>query len=132
MPSATYAFSKIFVRNLNAMADFYQKIFGLIPQNHHYDVILGREIEEIIFQPGHAGGGALTLISYADGIPPLQGEAIQGFIASDIDDLIEKALAAGATIEDPVRYIPRFKIKMSIIRDIESNLIELVQQLNDQ
>ena len=47
---ALYGFSKVFVHDLDAMARFYEDVFGLVRFNRHKDVMLGREIDEITYQ----------------------------------------------------------------------------------
>lgn len=63
-----YVFAKTFVRDLDAMAKFYEGVLGLVPFNRHKDAMFGREIDEITYQASYPGGPALTLISYTAGI----------------------------------------------------------------
>ena len=47
---AQYGFSKVFVHDLDAMAAFYEDVFGLVRFNRHQDEMFGRKIDEISFQ----------------------------------------------------------------------------------
>ena len=85
---ALYGFSKVFVHDLDAMAAFYEEVFGLIRFNRHQDEMLGRKIDEISYQATTSGGGALTLIHYLDSTEPIAGESVQGFTTSDLDALV--------------------------------------------
>ena len=122
-----YGFSKVFVHDLNAMAAFYQEVFGLVPFNRHQDVMLGRKIDEITYQATYQGGSSLTLIKYLDSVRPSAGESVQGFTTSDIEALVRRAQAAGGRIPEPIRRIEEFKLKVAFVLDPEGHLNEVVQ-----
>lgn len=124
---ALYGFSKVFVHDLEAMAAFYEEVFGLIPFNRHQDEMLGRGIDEITFQATSAGGGALTLIHYLDSRSPVTGESVQGFTTDDIEALVARAKAAGGTIPEPIRRIEEFGIRVVFVLDPEGHVNEVVQ-----
>ena len=124
---ARYGFSKVFVHNLDAMAAFYEEVFGLVPYNRHQDVMLGRDIDEITYQSTHPSGGALTLITYVDSIAPTGGESVQGFITTDIKALVRMAEVAGGRIPEPIRRIEAFKISVVFVLDPEGHINEVVQ-----
>ncbi|HEY4547097.1 MAG TPA: VOC family protein [Pedomonas sp.] len=123
----TYGFSKTFVRDLGAMARFYEEVLGLVPFNRHKDVMLGREIDEITYQASYPGGPALTLISYTDGDAPPAGEAVQGFLTQDLDAVCERARFAGGSVPEPIREVPEFGIRVAFILDPEGHINEVVQ-----
>lgn len=123
----TYGFSKTFVRDLGAMARFYEEVMGLVPFNRHKDVMLGREIDEITYQASYPGGPALTLISYTDGNAPPAGEAVQGFLTLDLDAVCERARFAGGSVPEPIREVPEFGIRVAFILDPEGHINEVVQ-----
>jgi predicted enzyme related to lactoylglutathione lyase len=124
---AQYGFSKIFVHDLDAMANFYQDVFGLIAFNRHRDRMLGRDIDEITYQSTYPGGSALTLIKYLDSTAPLAGESVQGFTTTDIEALVQRAEAAGGRIPEPIRRIDEFKLSVVFVLDPEGHLNEVVQ-----
>ena len=122
-----YGFSKVFVHDLDAMAVFYEKVFGLIQFNRHQDDMLGRKIDEISYQATSAGGSSLTLIKYLDSTVPVAGESVQGFVTSDIDALVARAKAAGGTIPEPIRRIEEFGLNVVFVLDPEGHVNEVVQ-----
>lgn len=125
----TYVFAKTFVRDLNAMAKFYEAVLGLVPFNRHKDAMFGREIDEITYQASYPGGPALTLISYTDGNAPAAGEAVQGFMTEDLEAACARAIAAGGSVPEPIREVPEFGIKVAFILDPEGRINEVVQML---
>lgn len=124
---AQYGFSKVFVHDLEAMATFYEEVFGIVPFNRHKDVMLGREIDEITYQATSPGGGSLTLIHYVDSNGPVRGESVQGFTTTDIDALVARAEAAGGGIPEPIRRIEEFGISVIFVLDPEGHVNEVVQ-----
>lgn len=124
---AQYGFSKIFVHDLDAMAAFYEEVFGLIPFGRHQDEMFGRKIDEITYQATYPGGSSLTLIKYLDSKKPLAGESVQGFSTTDIQALVRRAQAAGGRIPEPIRRIEAFKLDVVFILDPEGHVNEVVQ-----
>lgn len=122
-----YSFAKTFVHDLDAMGEFYEQVFGLIPFNRHQDEMLGRAIDEITYQSSYPGGPALTLIKYLDSIAPDTGESVQGFITEDLAAVCERAIAAGGTVPEPIREIPEFGIKVAFVLDPEGHINEVIQ-----
>jgi len=123
----TYMFAKTFVHDLDAMAAFYEAVFGLVPFGRHKDAMLGREIDEITYQASYPGGPALTLIKYLDSTGPTAGEAVQGFITNDLEAVVERARANGGTAPDPIRAIPEFGIKVAFVLDPEGHVNEVIE-----
>jgi predicted enzyme related to lactoylglutathione lyase len=124
---AQYGFSKTFVHDLDAMGAFYSEVFGLVELFRHDDAMFGRKISEIGYQSTYQGGPALTLIKYLDSAGPTVGEAVQGFTTSDIAALVERALAAGGTVPEPVRRIDAFGLSVVFVLDPEGHINEVVQ-----
>lgn len=124
---ALYGFSKVFVHDLDAMARFYEEVFGLVPFNRHQDVMFGRAIDEITYQATSAGGASLTLIKYLDSSGPMAGESVQGFTTTNIEALVARAAAAGGSIPEPIRHIAEFGIRVAFVLDPEGHVNEVVQ-----
>ncbi len=124
---AQYGFSKVFVHDLDAMARFYEEVFGLIPFNRHEDVMFGRPIDEITYQSTYPGGAALTLIKYMDSMGPSAGESVQGFTTTDIEALAGRAEAIGGKIPEPIHRVDEFGLSVVFVLDPEGHINEVVQ-----
>ena len=124
---AQYGFSKVFVYDLEAMAAFYEGVFGLVPNNRHRDEMFGRPIDEITYRATSSGGGSLTLIHYMDATEPQAGESVQGFTTSDIEALVKRAESAGGSIPEPIRRIEEFGLRVVFVLDPEGHVNEVVQ-----
>ena len=125
----TYIFAKTFVHDLDAMAAFYEKVFGLIAFNRHQDRMLGRDVDEITYQASYPGGPALTLIKYLDSTGPSGNESVQGFMADDLEALVERATALGGSVPEPIRTITEFDLRVVFILDPEGHVNEVIQML---
>jgi predicted enzyme related to lactoylglutathione lyase len=115
------------VHDLDAMAAFYEEVFGLIPFNRHQDVMLNRQIDEITYQATYPGGSSLTLIKYLDSTGPEVGNSVQGFTTTDLQALVRRAEAAGGRMPEPIRRIDEFKIHVVFVEDPEGHINEVVQ-----
>jgi predicted enzyme related to lactoylglutathione lyase len=124
---AQFGFSKVFVHDLEAMAVFYEEVFGLVPLNRHQDAMFGRKIDEITYQATSAGGASLTLIKYLDSTGPAAGESVQGFTTTDIEALVKRAEAAGGRVPEPTRRIEEFRVEVVFVLDPEGHVNEVVQ-----
>ena len=123
----TYLFAKTFVHDLDAMASFYENVFGLIPFGRHQDAMLGREIDEVTYQSSYPGGPALTLIKYLDSTGPLVGEAVQGFMSDNLEALVERARANGGSVPDPIKDVPGYNLRVVFVLDPEGHVNEVIQ-----
>lgn len=123
----TYIFAKTFVHDLDAMASFYENVFGLIPHGRHQDEMFGRKIDEVTYQASYPGGPALTLIKYLDSTGPVAGEAVQGFMSDDLEALVERALAHGGSVPDPIREVPGYNLRVVFVLDPEGHVNEVIQ-----
>lgn len=126
----TYMFAKTFVRNLEAMGQFYEAVLGVVPLFRHADEMFGRPIEEIGYMASYPGGPSLTLISYTDGEQPAPGEAVQGFTTTDLEAACQRAVAHGGTVPQPIRELPDFGIKVAFIIDPEGHINEVVEMID--
>lgn len=124
---AQFGFSKVFVHDLDAMASFYEEVFGLIPFNRHQDAMFGRMIDEVTYRATSSGGSSLTLIQYLDSLEPTAGESVQGFLTTDIEALVKRAQMAGGSVPDPIRHIEEFGIHVVFVLDPEGHINEVVQ-----
>lgn len=123
----TYIFAKTFVHDLDAMASFYEDVFGLVPYGRHQDEMLGRKIDEVTYQSSYPGGPALTLISYLDSTAPIAGEAVQGFMSDNLEAVVERALAHGGSVPDPIKDVPAYNLRVAFVLDPEGHVNEVIQ-----
>lgn len=127
--SATYAFTKLVVHDLEAMADYYRRVFGLEELQHVSAEIAGTPIEEIILGLDGAYGG-LILLTRVGGTPPPPGEAILGFTTTDIDQLFARAVDAGGAVRQPPGEVAAARgFIVGFVADPEGHLAEVVQAM---
>lgn len=85
--------------------------------------------EAIVEHP--AGGSKLQLAQHKDHDGPVElGNALWKLYVNtdDIDALLAKARAAGATVESPPERLERWPVTIAFVRDLDGHLVELVQR----
>jgi predicted enzyme related to lactoylglutathione lyase len=131
-PSASFAFSKLIVHDLEKMAAFYRDVYGLHALNRvRGQSIGGEEIDEIMVSADpNAQYGSLVLLKYLGRAPSPSGELILGFTTDDLPGLLERVRAAGGGLHAPIQEIPEMKLRVAFATDPEGHLAELVQMLS--
>jgi len=128
-PSATQAFTKLVVHDLEGMADFYRDVYGLhAVQRVRDERIAGEPIDEIMLSPDPtAAFGTLVLLRFLPRARPASGEVILGFTTDDLDGLLARVRGACGSVVDGIHEMPERKIRVAFATDPEGHLAELVQ-----
>ncbi len=129
MSGATFGFTKLVVGDLEKSAAFYKSVCGVVEQARVDDVLVGRPISEILFNPGTPGGATFVLFSFRDTPAPAKSEVILGFMTPDLDAFLGRARAAGGTVVENLGSRPEHGVRVAVVADIEGHLIEVVQML---
>jgi predicted enzyme related to lactoylglutathione lyase len=124
-----FSFTKLVVADLEASAAFYTNVFGLREQRRVRDDIGGRAMEEILFEPTAPGGAMFVLLHFDDTPEPVGGSVLGGFVTDEIDDVFARAVAAGATVVDPVHDAPEHGVRVGFLADPDGHLLEVCQML---
>ena len=130
-PSATHAFTKLIVHDLEKLAGFYREVYGLHPVHRlRGESIGGEEIDEIMLSTDpQAAYGSLVLLKYPGRGPSPAGELILGFTTDDLPALLDRVRAAGGAVHAPIEEMPEMKLRVAFATDPEGHLAELVQML---
>jgi predicted enzyme related to lactoylglutathione lyase len=124
-----FSFTKLVVPDLDASAAFYTEVFGLQEQYRVKDDIGGRSMQEILFEPTAPGGAMFVLLHFDDTPEPVPGSVLGGFVTDEIDDVFQRAVAAGATVVDPVHDAPEHGVRVGFLADPDGHLLEVCQLL---
>ena len=128
MSRPDFSFTKLVVEDVDAMARFYQEVYGLNPVGRVQERIGGEAIDEIMLSAGaEVGPGSLVLLRFVERPAVSRGEVILGFTTSDLPALLERIRAAGGTIHEEIREIPGLGLRVAFAKDPEGHLAELVQ-----
>jgi lactoylglutathione lyase len=126
-PLASYAFTKLVVEDLDVMARYYRDVYGFDQLQRVTAEIDRVPIDEIIMGVDGEYAG-LILLTRVGQAPPPAGEVILGFTTSDIDALVARAEAAGATVrERPKESDAAPGMIVGFVADPEGHLAEVVQ-----
>lgn len=129
-PDASFGFTKLVVHDLEAMARFYQAVYGLYAVNRVREHIGDEAIDEIMLSPDpEAAWGSLVLLRYPDRGASPSGELILGFTTTDLPALLDRVRAAGGAVHAPVKEMPALHLRVAFATDPEGHLAELVQML---
>ena len=127
-PAERFGFTKLLVTDLEASLAFYSAVFGFSESSRVQAEIADRPIDEIILSSPVAGAPTLILLRYADVTTVSSAEVILGFITSDADALVARALAAGGSVvRAPDLNEHAGGMRVGFIADNEGHLIELVE-----
>lgn len=124
------SFTKLHVTDAAAAERFYAAALGLetVARIEHSE---GEQaMLEVIMSvsKGNASGANLILVSYPNRPRPAPGEAVTGFMVADLDAMLARALAAGATIDTPVTDVPEHGLRLAFILDPQGHRVELLQR----
>ena len=130
-PSATFAFTKLVVHDVEKMAAFYCEVYGLHAVKRVRGESIGQEaIDEIMLSPDpKAPFGSFVLLEYVGRGPSPNGELILGFTTEDLPGLLDRVRAVGGSVHAPTKDMPELKIRVAFATDPEGHLAELVQVL---
>jgi lactoylglutathione lyase len=123
------AFTKLIVEDIDRISQFYCRVCGLHEEGRGEDQIAGRPIQEVYFRSDPPGTGTFTLTKFLDAPRPVTEALILGFLVTDIDQFVETAQSAGGELIEAVQSRPDHGVKVAFVKDIEGNLIEVVQLL---
>jgi lactoylglutathione lyase len=129
MSLASFGFTKLIVGDLEKSAAFYKSVCGVVEQARVDDVLDGRPISEILFNPATPGGPTFVLFTFHDTPKPFGSEVILGFMTPDLDAFLDRARAAGGTVVEELGSRPELGVKVAVVKDLEGHLIEVVQML---
>lgn len=126
---ASFSFTKLVVDDLEKCAAFYKEVCGLEELMRVDEAVADRAISEILFKPTAEGGPTFTLFKFIGSPAPAPGETILGFVTTDLESFLDRALTAGGSVVQPIKMMPELGIKVAFVADIEGRLLEVVQML---
>jgi predicted enzyme related to lactoylglutathione lyase len=125
-----FGFCKLIVDDLDEAAKFYREVFGIVDLQRvtkDHSATTGGPIDEITFRPTADGGPSLTLLKLEDRPAPPIGETVLGFVTADLEALLDRAVAAGGSIANPIVEQPDHGVRVAFVRDNQGHLIEVVE-----
>lgn len=124
-----FGFTKLVAADIDRTGAFYQSVFGLEETARITSDIAGRRIDEIMYRATAPGGGTLVVLRFDDLPAPSVDGVIPGFITTDIDAALERAVAAGGQVVRAPRRQPEHGVAVAFVSDIDGRLVEVVQLL---
>jgi catechol 2,3-dioxygenase-like lactoylglutathione lyase family enzyme len=129
MTTKGFSLAKIQVQDIDAAERFYVEALGLevtgrVTNGEGEQLML----ERILTVPGSPRGAtSFILISYPNTPCPAPGVATMGFMVETLEAAIEKATAAGASVDVPPVDMPEYSLRLAFLRDPQGHRIELLQ-----
>jgi len=121
--AASFAFTKIIVRDVEGAEAFYGRILGL---KNVRTVEFDHLVEKMLAAPGQEAGPFLILYHEYDGAPLQHGNAWGpiGFQVADVDATYALALTAGGKADmEPFNYED---VRVAMVFDPEGHRVELI------
>lgn len=129
MPAPRFAFTKILVNDLPAQFDFYSKVFGRREKTRYEFDDRSDPLAEIIMTSPDGSEQSLVLLHYKNRPAPAPGSAVIGFEVSGIDEIVQRAEEAGATVAEPPTTMADIGIRVAFVADPEGHVLELFERL---
>ncbi|KLL95465.1 VOC family protein [Rhodococcus rhodochrous] len=124
-----FAFTKIFVDDIETEAAFYTAVFGMREKNR---LTVGRgkdAVEEVILTSGRGDDSSLIVWRYVERATPPAGEAVLGFDVADVAATVRAVEEAGGTVDTPIEKMSDLGFAVAFVKDPEGHLIEITQKL---
>ena len=122
-----FTMTKLIVGDLERAKAFYEATCGLTEARRIKGGVDGQRMTELIMA-GPAGAATLVLFTYHDAPPPPTGECMLVFETPDIAAFMDRAVAAGASVMQPVQSLPDFGLSFGFVRDPEGHIVEAIQR----
>jgi len=133
MTTKAFSLAKIQVADIEAAERSYVEALGLevvarVTQGEGPSLMF----ERILAVTGAAPNTpSFILISYPNLPCPAAGEATIGFMVEALETSVERAVAAGATVEVAPMDVPEFGLRLAFLLDPQGHRIELLQTLKN-
>lgn len=121
MSHAKIAFMKLIVDNLPRAKEFYESAFGFA-QTNAFDT---PDFEEVMLQQDGNEFLLLLLAYKSRPCPDATTHGATGFVCTDLEASVHKALSAGATLKLAPKEVGPTRV--SFVADPEGHEIELIQ-----
>lgn len=123
-----FGFTKLVVADLERTGAFYRAVFGVEELARVSSDIGGRRIDEVMYKETAPGGATFVLLRFDDLASPATDGVIPGFITTDIEALVERAVAAGGAVVRAPREEPGHRVIVAFVTDVDGRLVEVVQR----
>jgi len=127
---ATFAFSKLVVRDLERSAAFYRATCEYGEGQRVAGTMAGRSVEEIIFRSPNGGIDLVLIADPEHPSPPSPTGVITGFDTSDLDAFEARLLAAGGTVVEPARWVEfgANRMRIGFFADPQGFVLEIMER----
>ena len=129
MSAARFAFTKVFVNDLDTEAAFYLSTFDMTEKARLSFGAGSDALEEVILKTEHGDDSSFILWRYLERQTPSPGEATLGFAVADIHDTILRVKANGGSVVQDANKMPEAGVAVAFVADPEGHLLEIVQNL---
>jgi lactoylglutathione lyase len=124
-----FMFLKLCVHDIEAAANFYTTVCGLIELNRMEAILGGKPAIEIVYQPTYPSGPLFILAQFPGEPQPASDEVIVGFAAKDMQAMLDRAVACGGRVITPVTGDPGSGMRHAIIADAEGHRIQVSEAM---
>lgn len=132
-PPNKFSFTKVITKDLEGLASFYQKTFGMRELQRVKSHVGTEPIEEIMLtiSGDMATEAVLVLFDFVDRPPAAGSDSILGFTVGDLDQTLARLRQAGGTVlQDPtVHDEGGARVRVAFAADPERRLLEIVQMI---
>ena len=118
------AMTKLIVGDVETSKAFYEAVCGVREVRRIQGAVGGRAITELIMEAAKPGGATLVLFHEHDTPAPPPGSCVLEFETDDVDAFVDRAVAAGGSVQQATTKLPDFGLSYAFVRDPEGHVLE--------
>ena len=118
------AMTKLIVADVEKAKAFYEAVCDVREVRRIQGAVGGKAITELIMEAETPGGATLVLFHEHDTPAPKPGSCVLVFETDDVDAFVDRAVAAGGSVQQPVTNLPDFGLSYAFVKDPEGHILE--------
>jgi len=127
--SLRFQFTKIRVADVDKEFAFYSAALGRVEKFRYTRPDGEIPVDEIVMTTTDGTEQSIVLLNYLGRPVPPPGSCVLGFLVDDVDETVQRAVAAGGTLTKEPFDIADMNIRVAFVEDPEGHTLEFYANL---